>query len=392
MIELNPLVSFLSLVIPALLIAWVVGIVVGEFLGRIPRLRVFVSPAMWIVLLSTSALVPSFNQGLANVGPLSRVFLSPPFWLPLSLLVALLWAAERQATALRASLAVAWLLSLGTAVANQSMSVAVEEIVLTPRWTSWLAYGVIGLSLDRSAEALVPRAIKRLQRPASGQASPSAWPLLLAGFIAAILGLGIIGLATNDPLLSQAFADILQGLGSSGASGREYMALPRPTEWLGSLIALASVFLAVVVSSRVVGWIPEHGLAQALLRGLVGVSLYGFLLTIAFPYALIRQDAIPSLAQFLVLILPVTAYVINLAEKENSRITLAPGGILLSWMLLIGWMPLLGWSTVGDRIYILAAFLGGNGLPGLVLGQAVLATAFGGLVKLAEDRWLKGSD
>lgn len=87
--------------------------------------------------------------------------------------------------------------------------------------------------------------------------------------------------------------------------------------------------------------------------------------------------------------IPLLAYLIHMADQPRGAI--ARGGLLLAWVLVTGWMPLLGWSTIGDRMYIAAAFLDGEGLPAILLGQALIATFFGGLLWLRRDIWLKAA-
>ncbi len=309
--------------------------------------------------------------------------------LPLSLLVAALWERGAGTAALRTSLAFAWLLVLAPALPNQSLTVAADALALEPRWVGWLAYGLAGLSLDRSIKALGARLIEDKMAPSesAGMAGNPPWTWIGAGLALALLGMELTARFGQGPMLSGALTDILRGLGSSAARSREFMALTRPTEWLGTLAGMAIATASLALGVRALGRISPARPAHRALMLLAGLGLYAGAASITLPAGLLVRIGPGLLSQLLVLWLPLAAYLINMADQSPKAV--ARGGLLLAWVLVVGWMPLLGWSTVGDRIYIVAAFLGGEGLPTILLGQAVVATVVGGLVWLRRDLWLR---
>jgi hypothetical protein len=284
-----------------------------------------------------------------------------------------------------------WLLSLGPAIAGEAMANAVDRLALGPNLANWLTYGLVGLALDRAILGVVDRLPQpEKEPPPEIDLSPQAhWVWTGAGIALALIGLELIGRLTDGPQPSQALIDLLHGLGSRAAGGFEFIVVTRKQEWLGALAGMLVAAAGLALGLRALRTYPHSHPAAKVLKLLAGFGLFAGAVSIALPAGLFAQIGPFFLSQLLTLLIPLGAYLIHLSDQSPGDLT--RGSLLLAWILVGGWLPLLGWSTIGDRMYILTAFLNGEGLPGVLLGQALISTLLGGLLWLHRDRWLRST-
>lgn len=386
MINVQPLLAALPGILLALFIGWGSGFPLALLLQRSRKLKALLSPLFWTLLLALSGLVPAFEGQVEGLNWLGLGLLSPPLWLTVLVTVLALWEPGRGKAALQISLAFTWLITFGKATAGQSLSSAANASTLSPQWMTWAALGLIGMGLDQGIRAVFNRFDKVGRDPdqdISRFRGFRVWSA--AGFLATVLGLELLGRVGEGPLLSQFFQDVLAGLSSPAARGREFMTLIRPAEWIGTLVGVGVGLVVILLISRWIHISLRSKAATRALQFITGLALYGWLLTIHFPAGLVDHIGPTLFSQILVLFAPLAAFLINLEDPSGEAHLMS--GLLLTWVLVVGWMPVLGWSSLGDRIYITAAFLEGEGLPHLLLGQAVLANLTVGLLGLLVIQW-----